>query len=297
MKSTELQITTEWNLLSEPYICGLLAQNPTTFSRVLHGSGFKHLTAPFTYNIFKILSVETPLKAMREMGMRGFSVTIPFKEQVIPYLDELCPIAHSIGAVNTVINSGSRLYGINTDWIGVREAFTEVLPKDQYKYSNQKVLILGAGGAAKAAIHAMQALRVNTISIVNRTYEKAETIAQYFTNHATTEKSNKTIVRSIKVETLNAANLQNHAIIINTTPGEDLAWFPYQSISKTHTVLEMVNKKTKLSETAQKQGALYIPGIRMLLHQGLEQFALFTEQEPPREIMEKALMSEFTKRL
>jgi shikimate dehydrogenase len=279
MKSTALKISTDWDLLCTPRICGLLARQPTSFSRVLHTTGFMKLGLPFSYHAFSVSSLDTPVKAMREMGIRGYSITIPFKEQIIPLLDTICPHARSIGAVNTLINSGTSLYGINTDWIGVRNAFAEVIDD----FSRASCLILGAGGAAKAAAYAMQHLQVKEITFVNRTHAKAELLADAFTSS------------SLACEDLSSETLKNYLLIINTTPGISLDWFPYEALDPSHTVLEMVTAETQLSRSCIQNGSQLIPGIRMLFHQGLEQFMLFTEHAPPETAMEQALTDEFQK--
>jgi shikimate dehydrogenase len=277
VKSTDIKINTKWKLLCSPHICGLLASAPSSFSRVLHTSGFRALDIPFTYHNFRVPAVDTAIAAMREMGFRGFSITIPFKEAVLPLLDEICPVAEAIGAVNTVINTGDRLYGINTDWTGVAEAFRET-GRD---FKNDSCLILGAGGAARAALYAMKNLGVQKTALINRTVEKAVSLASKFSAEV------------ITAESLEAELLQQFSLVINTTPGTRLPYFPYNGISPQHTVLEMVNAPTELAVTCVNNGANIIYGIRMLLHQGLEQFALFTEQEPPAEIMEQSLMAAF----
>ncbi len=279
MKTTDLEITTDWDALCTPRICGLLAEHPTSFSRVLQNSGFRELKIPFSYHAFSVTSPEVPISAMREMGFRGFSVTIPYKEKIIPLLDTICPVAKKIAAVNTVINSGKALYGINTDWFGIIEAFKEI----REDFFNDSCLILGAGGAAKAALYAMQQLKVRDITLVNRTHIKAEMLASNFS------------VRSLPADQLSSALLKNYTIIINTTPGTPLEWFPYDALSASHLVLEMVNTETHLSKCCISSGACLIYGIRMLFHQGLEQFSLFTENRPPKEVMEKALLNEFQK--
>jgi shikimate dehydrogenase len=268
---------TNWTNFSSPIICGLLAENASSYGRVLHNAGFDALRIPFTYHAFNVRDVETPLNAMRAMGFRGYSVTIPFKEQVIPLLDVMDPVAREIGAVNTIVNTGEALIGYNTDWIGVREAFKEVMSD----FCAESCLVLGAGGAAKAAIFAMKQLGVKKITVINRTEEKARVL------------SDTCNISMLSLDSLSPEALQSFSIIINTTPGSTLSYFPYDALTSAHTVLEMVNATTGLSMFSQSKGATLISGIRMLLHQGLEQFRLFTEKEPPQSIMEKALLDEF----
>jgi shikimate dehydrogenase len=268
---------TNWTNFSSPIICGLLAEKASSYGRILHNAGFDALKIPFTYHAFNVRDIETPLNAMRAMGFRGYSVTIPYKEQVVPYLDIIDPVAKEIGAVNTIVNTGEALTGYNTDWIGVKEAFKEVVSD----FSTESCLILGAGGAAKGAIFAMKQLGVKNISVINRTEEKAKVLSEVCS------------ISMLPLDSLSPETLLSFSIIINTTPGSTLSYFPYDALTSAHTVLEMVNATTGLSMFAQSKGANFISGIRMLLHQGLEQFRLFTEKDPPRKIMETALLAEF----
>ena len=110
--------------------------------------------------------------AVRSCGLRAISVTIPFKEDIIPYLDEINEDAAAIGAVNTVFNAGGRLYGSNTDWYGVMKP----LVKSGIKVKSRKAVVIGAGGAARAAVYALMKLGAD-VTAVNRTVERAERLA------------------------------------------------------------------------------------------------------------------------
>lgn len=273
----EFELVSNWEYLTFPYICGLLAENPSEFSQTLHNSGYQKLQLPFTYYPFKISKIENAITAMRELGIRGFSITIPFKETCIPLIDELSSEAQEIGAVNTIINTGELLYGINTDWIGV----TEALKESTDSFNTLSCLVIGAGGAAKAAIFALKKLAVSSITVVNRTDHKAEMLAQKFSVH------------SIKSDDLINQNLENYDLIINASPAQSISFFPYQSLTSRHSVFEMITGETSLTKTTIKTGGNLIPGIRMLLHQGLEQFILFTEKQAPVQTIESALENKY----
>lgn len=289
MKSTKLEIKTNWERLNSPRICGLLAKAPTSFSKVMHNSGFNALGLPFSYGAFKVESSLAPIQEMREKAYRGYSVTIPFKEEVIPFLDELCPIAKEIGAVNTIINSGEKLYGINTDWVGVCDAFFEI----RNNFSNDSCLIIGAGGAAKACAYALIHLGVEKITFTNRTIDKAKILSSLFSNKVNTD--------FITLNEINKNILSNFSIIINTTPQIDITLgddklFPYDALSKEHLVFDMITGETRLSLECSKRDIPFISGFRMLLHQAYEQFELFTENSPPKDLMEKTLIESIGQR-
>ena len=141
-----------WDKLSSPYVCGLLATNPSQSSAKLHNTGFQALNLPFHYHAFKVRDLTVPINAMREMGFRAYSVTIPFKEEALKFVDEITPVAKDTGAINTIINSGDKLVGYNTDWLGVLGALLEV----KESYEGESALIIGAGGAARGAAYALQ---------------------------------------------------------------------------------------------------------------------------------------------
>jgi shikimate dehydrogenase len=267
-------VKTNWSNLSSPYLCGLLATNPSQYSATLHNAGYETLNLKFAYHSFKINDLKVAMDAMLGMGLRGYSVTIPFKEEALPYLDIINSDAAEIEAVNTIINSGNQLLGFNTDWIGIKNSFTEV----RTDYSASKALILGAGGASKAAIYALKKMGVRSIAISNRTTKRAKEVASKFA------------VSYVEAHDLNAKLVSRYEIIINATPLIEVPFFPYQAINKDHILFEMITSDTKLTKTGENIGATVIPGIRMLLHQGLEQFRLFTEKHPPEKEMEDSLI-------
>lgn len=267
-------IKTSWQNLSSPYVCGLLAANPSQYSATLHNAGYKVLSLPFCYHAFKVQDLNLPFEAMSGMGFRGYSITIPFKEEALKFVDELDNTCAKIGAVNTVINDGSKLYGLNTDWIGIKNALLEV----KSNYQGHHALIIGAGGAAKAAIFALQQMNFDSITITNRTIKRAKEVAHDFHIH------------HIETSKLTAFEVSNFDVIINSTPLHTIDFLPYHAISPEQTVFEMITQKTQLTKQGEHVGANVIHGIRMLLHQGVEQFRLFTEKKPPIVEMEKALL-------
>lgn len=259
-----------WGKLSVPYVCGLLATNPSQASAKLHNTGFKTLNLPFHYHAFKVKDLTVPINAMREMGFRAYSVTIPFKEDALKFVDEITPVAKDTGAINTIINSGDKLVGYNTDWLGVLGALLEV----KESYVGESALIIGAGGAARGATYALKKLKFKKIMVANRTIRRAKELAEEFD------------IDAIQLSSLSKNLVASYSVIINATPEPYLEHFPYEVLSDEHIVLEMITRETDLTNLAQKNGAVVIHGLRMLLYQGLVQFKLFTEKEPPVEEMD-----------
>jgi shikimate dehydrogenase len=265
--------STDWSQLSTPYVCGLLATNPSQFSAKLHNTGFRSLDIPFHYHAFKVKDLSTPINAMRDMGFRGYSVTIPFKEEAIRFIDDIRPSVKATGAVNTIINSGKQLHGYNTDWLGVVGALLEI--KESYK--GQSALIIGAGGAGRAAIYALQNMGFGKIVVANRTMKRAKEVSDDFG------------VDILNLNQINKSILTSSSVVINATSQTYLENFPYEALTSKHTVFDMITKETDLTLIGQKNGAQVIHGLRMLLYQGLVQFKLFSEKDPPLEQMDNSI--------
>ncbi len=269
-----MKVKTNWSNLCRPYLCGLIAGNPSQYSATLHNAGYKALNLEFSYHSFKVLDFKVAADAMLGMGLRGYSVTIPFKEDAMGFLDIINSDAVEIDAVNTVVNSGDQLLGFNTDWIGIKNSLLEI----QANYTKCSALIVGAGGAAKAAIYALQQMRFNSVVITNRTLKRSKEVAANF---------NLTYLDTNK---LTANTVRGFDVIVNATPQINIDFFPYQGLTKDQILFEMITSETKLTKTGEQIGAKVVHGIRMLLHQGIEQFKIFTEKKPPQVEMEKSLL-------
>ena len=111
----------------------------------MHEAGYRALGLAFTYVPFEVQDLAGAIAGMRALGIRGFGVSQPYKQAVMPLLDALEPVAARIGAVNTIVNTDGRLVGHNTDWIGAAHALEEARP-----LGGARVLLVGAGGAARA---------------------------------------------------------------------------------------------------------------------------------------------------
>ena len=101
--------------------CISVAKNPGKFGETVHNAGYDVLGLPFQYKAFSTNDISGVIKGVRALGIRGCSVSMPFKETVVPYLDRLDPLAKKIGAVNTIVNKNNTLIGYNTDFYGAKE--------------------------------------------------------------------------------------------------------------------------------------------------------------------------------
>jgi len=218
------------------------------------------------------------LKGARALRIRGLSVTMPHKVAIMPLLDVVVPTAQAIGAVNTVVMEDGILTGFNTDWLGI------LRPLEQRTIVRGKsVALLGAGGAAQAALYACTSQGAQ-VTVFNRTVEKAVPIAERF---------------GCKVLPLDeASDLSHFDVIVNTTavgmaPNISHSPIPQSAIQKHHIVFETIYSpaKTKLVQWSEEIGAQTITGLEMFLEQGAAQFQLHTGVKAPRELMEKILRS------
>ncbi|MFT3766223.1 MAG: NAD(P)-binding domain-containing protein [Minicystis sp.] len=216
---------------------------------------------------------------MRALGIRGCGVSMPYKQDVIPLLDALDPLAARIGAVNTVVNDDGRLTGHNTDAAGAVRAVEEVRP-----LAGARVLLLGAGGAARAIAHAAVD-RGARVTLANRSVQKAEPIAAAAGATAT---SLDEVARAADYDVLINATSVGMREVDPRSP------IPEESIESGQIVMDIVYKpiETELVRAAGRRGAIAVHGGRMLLHQAARQFELYTGHPAPLAAMEAALLEQ-----
>jgi shikimate dehydrogenase len=216
------------------------------------------------------------VKGVRALDIRGLACTMPLKTALCTLVDTLDPIANAIGAVNTVTNHDGVLTGYNTDWIGIQRPLEKRL-----SLSGRRIAILGAGGAAQAAIYACR-MRGSTITVFNRTESKAAALAEKFgVVHAKLDQS--VVLHDFDV-IINATSL-GMADMVDASP-----LHPSQLCSH-HLVFETIYKPqtTKLLEYAAQKGAKVVYGWEMFVEQGAAQFEILTNTAAPRDAMAQAL--------
>ena len=257
----------------------------------MHNAAFKsvgldHIYVPFNV---KTEELEDAINGARAMGIRGLNVTIPHKTEVIKYLDYLDIAAGLISAVNTIEFGENGAIGHNTDGIGAIRAIEEVVP-----VKGKKIMVLGAGGAARAISFQLLLNEAESLVISNRTIEKA---------HELRDDLNEKLDHEVTVTDLGndlARELKDTDILINTTPigmYPNINHKPLVTADIMHKEL-IVNDivynplKTGLIKEAEKAGAKTISGIKMLMYQGIESFRIWTAIEPPVEVFQSALLKE-----
>ncbi len=259
-------------------LCGSLSRVASPLGRSMHEAGYRALGLAYTYVPFEVRDLAGAVTGMRALGIRGFGVSQPFKEQVVALLDALDPVAGRIGAVNTIVNDDGRLVGHNTDWIGATRALEEAR-----SIPGARVLLLGAGGAARAIAFGLRE-RGAVTTIANRDRARAERLAGDIGARA--------------ADLDEARRAADYDIVVNATAvgqsgsGETAASpVPAESLRAGQVVMDIVYKpvRTRLVETAGDRGATVIHGGRMLLHQAAAQFELYTGRPAPLSALEAAL--------
>jgi shikimate dehydrogenase len=259
-------------------------------SPAMHNAAFEALGMNWCYVAFDVApeAVGSAVEAIRALGMVGANVTVPHKEAVLPYLDEVDATAQMVGAVNTIRNDGGRLSGYNTDVAGFLRALErhEVLP------SGMRALVLGAGGAARGVCCALLQAGVASLTILNRTEERGQSLA----SGLRAQKPQAVIEAGpLQGERLTRAVAQAD-LIVNTTsygmhPQYDVpSIIPEGMLQIRHAVCDLVYnpRETSLLAAARAVGAKAVPGLPMLVYQGAIAFESWTGREAPVDVMMEA---------
>jgi shikimate dehydrogenase len=265
-------------------IFGILGRPVThSLSPAMHNAAFRRLGLNAVYVAFPVTDLPQAVAGLRGLAIGGVSVTIPFKEEVIPLIDALDPQAAQIGAVNTVVNRDGRLTGYNTDCLGAVTAL-----QARINLKDQHVLILGAGGASRAiAFGIIQAGGRVTLTDVDQARATA-------------------LVKDLGAEAIppNAVDRCPATILVNATPvgmTPDIDGIPLNPdlLPRFQVVMDIVYQplKTRLLREAENRGCATIDGLQMLIHQATAQFALWTGQKAPVEIMARAAYAALEKNL
>ncbi len=255
----------------------------------MHNKAFETLKMNYVYLSFDVYpgNLDDAVKGLKAIDVRGFNVTIPYKEEVIGYLDHVDLIARRVGAVNTVVNSSNSLIGYNTDVEGVETT----LRLNSIKLYDEEIVVLGAGGAARAAVFTFLSHSPRRVTIINRTFEKAKEVAREFNPEICRPEP---LTRKSIQESLKNAYLLVNATPVGMKPGEDASLIGKDLLNPDLTVFDMIYNplKTKLLSYAEEIGAKTVNGVDMLVGQGAASFKLWTGVNPPFKLMRKTVLEE-----
>lgn len=251
----------------------------------IHNAAFKELGLDCTYIAYRVPKGElvAGIKSLKSINIAGFNVTIPHKIEMIKHLDSLDEDCSVIGATNTVTNDNGKLSGYNTDM----EGFLDPIKKRELAIKDSKVLLLGAGGAARAIVAGFAKEKAHNITIANRTKEKANALVQF---------ADKIGIEA-KAITLNevAESASEYSFIVNATPiglKNEPAPISTKTMNEKSVVYDIVYMpmNTELIKQSKKNGATIIYGYEMLLSQATRAFKIWHGVDAPYEKMKKALL-------
>lgn len=261
-----------------------------TLSPVIHNAAFDHLGLDWCYLPLPVREGQlgNALRGIRALSFAGVNVTMPFKTDVIPMLDEVTAFAGAVGAVNTILVENDRLIGYNTDGRGFCAALEGEIG---YDIRDKKVLVLGAGGAARSICVSVALAGCRSIMIINRTIKKAEELEKVIRRSAPgvqvscTSPENNYDIMSAKPD-----------VIINTTPLTDPGGklgIPVSLLNGNHLVCDINYSlyPAPILQEAEGNGAQVMDGKGMLLYQAAAAFEIWTGMQAPVEAMRSALLT------
>ncbi|WP_027417707.1 shikimate dehydrogenase [Aneurinibacillus terranovensis] len=267
-----------------------------SLSPLMHNRAFEVLGLNYRYGAFDIHSsqLESAVAGIRSLGLRGVNVTVPYKVDVIPYLDEIDEEARLIGAVNTIVNENGRLIGYNTDGRGYVRSLIE---ECGLQLEQESVLLLGAGGAARGVAVALLRTGVKRLTIANRTVKKAEQLALDLSRVS----EQATGIRAISMEEV-AGAITKSTILVQTTsigmhPNIEESPIPSSLLHPDLLVSDLIYNplKTKLQRDAEAMGTRTHSGVGMFIYQGALSFEYWTGREAPVEVMRDIVYKELAR--
>lgn len=282
------------NISGKTRVCGVIGDPiEHTLSPTIQNSAFNHLKLDFVFLAFQVkaIDLENAVRGMRGLGIHGLNITMPHKSTVIGCLDKVDSTVRFLGSANTILNRDGKLSGFSTDGIGALKGLIE----NGVVLSGKKVLLLGAGGAAKAiALTLVQ--EVGELAILNRSAEKAEVLAERLGRMF-----NRKVVGDVLSPITIAENLQDSDILVNATsagmkPNLGQSIVPPKWLRSDLVVMDIVYNpvETKLAKDAKVAGAKVISGVEMLIYQGAASFEIWTGKSAPIEVMRRAALNKLS---
>ena len=260
------------------------SMSPTMWNPALKDLGLNYVYIACDVHPDNLVKAINGIKAL---GIEGFNVTLPYKESIIKFLDQIDPIAKNIGAVNTIKLENGLLSGKNTDAEGGKKALINA----GFEIVGKKILILGAGGAGRA-ISFILAQDSSKIVIANRTESRAKKLANEIQNYTKinvkgTNNSNSTLKKEIEHADIliNTTSVGMHPNIGNTPISKEL-------LHENLTVFDIIYNplKTQLLKDAEQRGCQILGGLDMLIYQGALAFEYFTGKKPNIDLMKNKII-------
>lgn len=258
-----------------------------SLSPAMHNKEFGFLNLPYYYQAFDVApaNLKEAVSGIRALGIRGVNVTIPHKVDVMQYLDEVEEHAEMIGAVNTIVNDNGYLTGYNTDSKGFMDSLKEETTAD---IKGSKILVIGAGGAARAVLTGLWSSGAVDVCLTNRSMEKAEHLAEKFRGKL-----------ALKVWSKEKAVSQNNEydIIINTTslgmsPNIETKPWPSDRIKSDCICCDLIYNplETTWLQEMDAKGNETLNGLGMFVRQGAASFEKWTDSYPDVQRMKETVL-------
>ena len=266
-----------------------------SLSPVIHNAAFNEVGLNLVYVAFNVgvTELKDAILGAKTLGIHGLNITMPHKHSVMNYLDKINMTAKNIGAVNTILNKNGILIGYNTDGAGAMLALKE----NGICTEEKKLVLLGAGGAAKAIAY-QAAQEVEELVILNRTVEKAKQLAKIL--HSFNAKViGKMLSNNVLYKELTTANILVNATSVGMYPDNNNSPVPSDLLTSDLCVMDIIYNplNTKLLNDAKCAGAKTITGVDMLIYQGAVAFEIWTKCTAPVEVMKKAALNELINRV
>jgi shikimate dehydrogenase len=259
-----------------------------SFSPALHNAAFVFSGLDCTYIAYRIPSgeLEYGVEALKKIDISGFNVTIPYKVDMMKFLDEIDDECKVVGATNTIVNENNHFKGYNTDVDG----FLEPIKKRNIDSRDSDVLLIGAGGAARAIITGFGKEKAHKITIANRTRERAEELIKFAqdigleSDYLDLQSAGETINKYKFIVNATSVGLKGIGCPIST-----------RNIGKESIVYDIVYipVETPLIDQSKNQGATIIYGWEMLLAQAMKSFEIWTGKPAPYQAMKLTLLGRF----
>lgn len=267
-----------------------------SISPVFQQAALDHLGIDAIYEAWDVAPAAVPefVQWLREPDVLGVNVTVPHKETVVPLLDEVDDWATTAGAVNTIVNRRGRLTGHNTDGVGFLRALRD---GGGFEPRGKRVLVLGAGGAARGVVLALARAKVASLVIANRTVERAAHLA-----HLAQDNGVSAMPTSLKKSSYSAASVD---LIVNCTSmgmfhgdAESASPLTAGQIPSACLVNDLVYNpvETPLLREAANAGAATLGGLQMLVYQGAASFEMWTGRDAAVQVMIDAAATEMASR-
>ena len=278
--------------MSDPLRLGIFGW-PVAHSKSpeMHESAARALGLELRYQRFEVTpgDLAEAVRREHEAAIDGYNLTVPHKEAIMALLDEVAPVAQAIGAVNTVVRTDGRYVGHNTDAPG----FVRSLDEAAVDLADARVVVVGAGGAARAAVVGLADAGAEEVTVLSRRTEQGEALRSSLGAQVACKLEAAPLSKASRCFQTATLLVQATSATLESNPGAlaFAASLPIDALPADAAVVDMVYKplKTTVLARAEERGLTIIDGLGMLLHQGAIAFEMWTGREPPLDVMRSAL--------